>query len=133
VTASSGQLAITYYTATFANQFHLKNTGQYGAGSAGNDVNVEPVWASGMRGENITIDVLDDGLQYNHAEFAGRIRLDLSYNYETNVNNPTGGSTDDHGTGCGGMAAASDTNGTHFCCCFLVFFVVLFLFQENKI
>lgn len=104
-------ISIQYYQPTLANQFHLKNTAQYAPGSQGNDVNVESVWAQGIKGDGILIDIVDDGLLANHLEFAGRVYLNMSRNYGTNTNNPTGLTTDTHGTSCGGVSAAAENNG----------------------
>ena len=98
----------------FANQWHLRNTGQ-GGGIAGIDVNITNVWNT-YRGEGMRIAIVDDGLQYTHP--------DLSPNYDaatsTNVNSHTADpspnlSSDFHGTSCAGVAAARGTNALGVC------------------
>ncbi len=110
VATAALSITIQWFTIEYANQFHLVNTGQYfGVGSQ--DVSISSVWTdSNLTGNGVVIDICDDGLQIAHSELAAGARLDLSYNYETSVMNPTGGLTDTHGTACGGVAAADGAN-----------------------
>uniref|UniRef100_A0A182SX70 Peptidase S8/S53 domain-containing protein n=1 Tax=Anopheles maculatus TaxID=74869 RepID=A0A182SX70_9DIPT len=56
----------------FPFQWYLKNTGQNG-GKAKLDLNVLAAWDQGITGKNITTAIMDDGVDYMHA--------DLKFNY----------------------------------------------------
>jgi kexin len=101
----------------YSEQWHLKNTGQSGAGStgiAGQDLNVEPVWTTN-KGSGVRVAVVDDGLEIAHEDLAANVAAnDLSYNYVTSSNdptNPTSDATSGHGTAVAGIIAARDSNG----------------------
>jgi proprotein convertase subtilisin/kexin type 2 len=102
----------------FADQWHLKNTGQAAtsglAGLAGEDVNVEPVWAS-FKGDGVRVVVVDDGMEATHAKLADNYSASGSWNYLTNSNNPTNPTSDTdsgHGTSVAGIIAARDSSAT---------------------
>lgn len=109
--ATNLRVTVEWSPMNFANQFHLQNTGQY-QGVAGNDVNANGAWTASpaVTGNGVVVDICDDGLQAAHVEIYPRVRLDLSQNMQTGNANPTGGASDDHGTGCGGVAAADGDN-----------------------
>ncbi|HIK91144.1 MAG TPA: peptidase S8 [Planctomycetes bacterium] len=96
------------------NQWHLKTTtinGQVIAASANVETALEHV-----RGEGITIAVIDDGVDINHEEFAssGKIRSprDMSFpEHDPRHSDPTPGRRDNHGTACAGVACASGAFG----------------------
>lgn len=104
----------------YSEQWHLKSTGtQAGATTTallGEDLNVEPVWATN-KGSGIRIAVVDDGLEIAHEDLATNVEAnDLSYNYVTGSNDPTNSPTDTsegngHGTAVAGIIAARDSNG----------------------
>ena len=107
----------------FIDQWHLKNTGQFGndgiAALAGEDINVEPVWNScgtgnTCRGEGIRIAVVDDGLEIAHEDLLANVATGLSYNYLTESNDPSppigSGDSYAHGTNVAGIIAARDMN-----------------------
>lgn len=103
----------------FANQWHLKNTGQLGSGS-GNDINVTSVWdftgGTGL-GTGVNVAVVDDGLETSHVDLIANARTDIDYDFNENDNDPNlaGGNTDDvHGTTVGGVIGArgDNANGT---------------------
>jgi len=104
----------------YADQWHLKNTGQLGA-KAGEDIRVEAAWAACVtsntntcRGEGVRIAVVDDGLEIAHEDLFANIATGLSYNYVTATSNPTNAATDvtsGHGTMVSGIVAARDLNG----------------------
>lgn len=95
----------------FSKQWGLQNTGQSVAGISGKsgaDINAVAAWDITTGNPNLTIAILDTGIQSNATEFSGR--LVAGYDY---VNNKT--STDDdngHGTGVASIAAAAGGNGT---------------------
>ncbi|MDH4216036.1 MAG: S8 family serine peptidase [Gallionella sp.] len=105
----------------YAEQWHLKNTGQTGAtgvpGASGEDINVEPVWqdATPRTGNGIRIAIVDDGLEIGHEDLAANIAATgLSYNYVTGSADPGYDPSDTrsgHGTAVAGIAAARDLNG----------------------
>ncbi|PRP87728.1 peptidase [Planoprotostelium fungivorum] len=74
-------------------------------------VNVEPAWAAGITGQNVTIGVVDDGIQYDHPDLQANYRAESSYDFNYNDNNPyPDAATDDHGTSAAGVAAAGANN-----------------------
>lgn len=91
----------------FANQWHLRNTGQAG-GCPGEDVRISPVWNAGILGAGVRVAVVDDGLEIAHEDLAANVVAGQSFNYVTGMTDPTGG---EHGTSVGGVAAARDSNG----------------------
>lgn len=105
----------------YSEQWHLKSTGlQAGAtttAAAGEDLNVEPVWATNNKGSGIRIAVVDDGLEIAHEDLATNVAANnLSYNYVTSSNDPTNPISDTspgngHGTAVAGIIAARDSNG----------------------
>ena len=101
-------------------QWHLKFNNQTGA-VAGTDLNIESVWAyptsgAGFRGRGIRIGIVDDGLQTSHPDFAGNIDTTNDYDWnDSSPNDPNPGPGDDHGTACGGDAAARGNNNLGVC------------------
>ncbi|KAJ6250190.1 s8 family serine peptidase [Anaeramoeba flamelloides] len=102
--------AYTPSDSLFSEQFHLKNTGQYD-GKAGVDTNVSPVWDKGYFGEDITISIVDDGLDHAHEDLSSNFLMKGSWDYCLDQNDPVGTTEDTHGTSCAGVAAASDGDG----------------------
>ena len=103
----------------YGDQWHLKNTSQLGAtgvpGVMGEDINVEPVWAT-YKGNGIRIAIVDDGLEIGHEDLAANIAPNaLSHNYVTGGTDPTEDPADTnpdngHGTAVAGIVAARDIN-----------------------
>ncbi|MEL6561246.1 MAG: S8 family serine peptidase [Bacteroidota bacterium] len=98
----------------YGEQWGLNNTGnakQYNStnlvGTPGSDINVEDAWNIHTGGSSVTIAIIDEGVDYNHPEFAGR--MVPGYDFFSNDNDPfdEGG----HGTACAGIAAAAGNNG----------------------
>ena len=85
----------------YACQWHLNSDD-----SSNMDINVEPVWASGVTGEGVNVAVVDDTIDYSHA--------DLSDNIDSTLNHDYGGRSgayrpiDHHGTSVAGVIAARD-------------------------
>jgi len=101
----------------FAQQWHLKNTGQMGqdnvAALAGEDLHVQTAWGA-VTGTGVRIAVIDDGLDIGHEDLSPNVVANKSWDYTQ----PNGGaygdpssSTSSHGTSCGGLAAAKGNNG----------------------
>lgn len=94
----------------FAQQWHLRNTGQ-GGGIAGIDVNITNVWDT-YRGTGIHIGIVDDGLQNTHTDLWQNVNTALGWDYNDNDPNPYPNIADDyHGTACAGVAAGRGNNG----------------------
>lgn len=92
----------------YNNQWHLKNTGQDG-GTAGVDVNIEPVWADGYTGTGVVVSSVDDGVWHTNPDLTPNYSPSLSYDFVGNDANPEGGG---HGTSVAGVMAAAD-DGTY--------------------
>ena len=90
----------------FANQWHLNNTGQ-GGGTPGDDVNIMTVWDTYQGSAAEVIAIVDDGLEIGHEDLAANVLAGQSWDYVGGDSNPTGG---EHGTSCGGVAAARGWN-----------------------
>ena len=88
-------------------QWHLKNTGQFGTG-AGQDINVESVWADGNKGEGINIAIVDDGLQTDHDDLVDNILTARNRDLigQGGVYHPL----ESHGTAIAGLIAARDND-----------------------
>lgn len=112
----------------YASQWHLKNTGQTAAvgpaASAGQDLNVEPVWnACGDNGtckaEGVTIAVVDRGVEIAHRDLQPNVSTSLSGRVYSLTGAPANGDPtpaqgdreNAHGTAVAGIAAARDNNG----------------------
>ena len=105
----------------YLTQWYLKNTGRltgYSGLAAGEDLQVENVWASGLRGENIRVAVVDDALEVTHQDLAPNVAEGASYNYVSDGSWQRGSpwplpctSSQTHGTAVGGVVAARDGNG----------------------
>ncbi len=68
-------------------------------------VNIEKAWTL-TKGKGVVIAVIDDGVEIDHPEFAGRVVH--PFDATQNNNAPTPRSDDDnHGTACAGMACAT--------------------------
>ena len=89
----------------YKDQWYLKNTGQLG-GTAGIDINVEPVWKQGYTGKGTHIAILDEpvGLTEStaHEDLKANQNFSQSHNYFT-----YNGNEDHHGLGVAGIIAAS--------------------------
>lgn len=111
-------------------QWHLKNLGsiegkQFARIKAGQDLNVENAWNSGLNGDGIRVAVVDDGLDMTHPDLRPNI-VDGSHNYrrqslgENRYSSRIAGNKDwpvpcteddSHGTSVAGIIAARDYNG----------------------
>ena len=92
----------------FAQQWHLKNTGQ-GGGTAGSDVNVVNVWDT-RQGSGVRIAIVDDGLEVTHPDLAANVDLVNDRDFNGLDDDPSPGADNFHGTACAGVAAARGNN-----------------------
>ena len=84
-------------------QWNLKNTGQFG-GTAGEDINVEPVWNGGNLGAGINVVIVDTYLDHRHED----LTTDQSRSHEYHTR--SGYSTFLHSTEVAGIVAARDNS-----------------------
>ncbi|GMM52276.1 kexin [Starmerella bacillaris] len=88
----------------FKDQWFIKN-------EDGNDINVLPVWAQGITGTNVTVAIVDDGIDYDHPDFSDSFSLEGSWDYNLHQQNPKPLlNIDTHGTRCAGEVAAGLNN-----------------------
>ncbi|MDA7674622.1 S8 family serine peptidase [bacterium] len=93
--------------------WHLRNTGQNGS-VTGIDANITDVWDN-YRGRNITISVVDDGVQVDHEDLIANINTTIDHDWNDNTpNDPSpensAFSDDTHGTSVAGVIAARGNN-----------------------
>ena len=100
-------IATTQSDPLYGCQWHLKNTSQFGAG-AGQDINVESVWAGGNKGEGINIALLEDSLQTDHEDLVDNVLTARNRDLigQGNVYHPL----ETHGTAIAGLIAARDND-----------------------
>ncbi len=97
-------------------QWHLANTGQDVFSTtrpvAGVDLNVAPAWAQTFTGKNVTVNVVDSGLEIAHPDLAANVTPGASVNFGGG-NDPTNNTdtTGDHGTSVAGLIAMVGNNG----------------------
>ena len=86
----------------FEDQWHLFNTVQ-----TGHDVNVTGVWQNGVTGQNVTVALVDDGLDMNSNDLKANYFAEGSWDYNDHDPDPKPELFDDkHGTRCAGEVAA---------------------------
>lgn len=86
----------------FAQQWHLINTI-----NPGHDVNVKNVWYNGNMGQDITVAVIDDGLDFELDDLRDNFNAKGSWDFNNNDQFPKPRLFDDyHGTRCAGEIAA---------------------------
>ena len=88
-------------------QWHLDNDSQF-AESAGNDINVEPVWTAGNLGADINVAIVDDGIDHRHPDLADNVALAKNHDY--NGNNDIYNFLFRHGTSVAGIVASRDNS-----------------------
>ena len=98
-------------------QWHIKNNNLYFASNtpaagAGIDLCMGGLWAAGVTGAGVTVNVIDEGLEIGHEDLSGNVLAGKSYNFVTGSTNPTNSATTgDHGTSVAGLITASKGNG----------------------
>jgi subtilisin family serine protease len=104
------------------NQWHLVNSGQQVGnpdfqviyGTPGEDINLAPVWNTGLSGAGVVVAVIDSGIQTNHPDLAANISSTLGFD----ALNPSGDGNpffpnpiNAHGTAVAGLIGAVANNG----------------------
>ncbi|CAN8101297.1 unnamed protein product [Discula destructiva] len=90
----------------FAEQWHLMNTVQ-----KGHDVNISGVWLQGITGKNVTVAIVDDGLDMHSDDLKDNFYALGSYDFNDKTELPEPRLSDDrHGTRCGGEVSAVKNN-----------------------
>ena len=93
----------------FPQQWHLKKTTIDGT-SYDAHASVEAAWAL-SEGENITIAIIDDGVDLDHEEFLGSGKLLAPRDVTRASDDPRPGTGDNHGTACAGVAVGNGFHG----------------------
>ncbi|XP_066929242.1 PC3-like endoprotease variant B [Clytia hemisphaerica] len=96
----------------FGDQWYLNNVGQ-STGPPGVDLNVLPVWQSGITGRGVVVCVLDDGVDHNHDDLRDNYDQKASYDFNDMDSDPKPRDSDPdncHGTRCAGEIAAAGNN-----------------------
>lgn len=73
-------------------------------------LNVEWAWNRNYKGKNVTIAIVDDGLDRTHPEFYSKYSASSSWDFNYNDPDPSPFSYDPHGTEAAGAAAARANN-----------------------
>lgn len=90
----------------FIDQWHLNNTGQYG-GITGNDIRICSDWDITRGCANITVAVLDKGLEFNHPDFNNISNVSFDTENGTSPSVVEG----NHGVAVAGIIGANVDNG----------------------
>lgn len=111
--SSSPLAAVIPNDPLFPDQWHLRNAGQAGPsgtpGVAGEDLRVPMAWNSAT-GTGVRIAVVDDGLDIGHEDL--NVVPGKSWDYRVNAYGDPSSDASNHGTSCGGLAAARGNNAT---------------------
>ena len=89
-------------------QWHYNNTGAYGDGLPGIDINLTEAWKITTGDPEVIVAVVDGGIDYTHPDLAGNMWSGVGENFVTSGGNVT---PDEHGTHVGGTIAAVSNNG----------------------
>ena len=95
----------------YSQQYYLKNTGQ-GNGQTGIDVNAEPAWNLVLGNSDITVAVIDEGIDPDHEDLSNSVlsgyTVDNPFGY--GIPQSTNFSAKGHGVACAGIIGAEDNN-----------------------
>lgn len=87
----------------FTQQWHLLNVGQ-----PGHDINVTDVWLDGITGQNVTVAIIDDGLDMYSNDLKDNYYAEGSWDFNEHDPEPRPTLDDDkHGTRCAGEVSAA--------------------------
>ncbi|MCF8380862.1 MAG: S8 family serine peptidase [Bacteroidales bacterium] len=89
----------------FGDQWGLNNTGQYG-GTTGIDINICQAWQTTTGDANVTIAIIDQGVQLNHPDLNNMTLL----SFDTETGTSPSRVWEKHGTAVAGIAGASSNN-----------------------
>ncbi|XP_059160096.1 neuroendocrine convertase 1-like [Physella acuta] len=80
-------------------------------------MNVKECWEMGYTGRNVTIVILDDGLEFNHPDLKDNYNANVSHDFFDNDTDPTprydNENSNNHGTRCAGVVSMMADN--HIC------------------
>ncbi|MCB1192291.1 MAG: S8 family serine peptidase [Leptospiraceae bacterium] len=95
--------------ALYSYQWHLNNSP--------NDLNLQSVWSSSIKGNNVLVAVVDDGLEISHEDLKSNVLTSANKNfwtttsgYSSSETDPTPTSSNSHGTSVAGTVGALDNN-----------------------
>lgn len=96
----------------YPQQYYLRNTGQSG-GLTGMDINIEPAWAITNGNPNVTVAVIDEGVDRNHEDIGNRVMEGFTIRNPNGLGAPQNAGTTietckGHGVACAGIIAASN-------------------------
>ncbi|MBF0351554.1 MAG: S8 family serine peptidase [SAR324 cluster bacterium] len=99
--------------ALYAQQWHIKNTGQsaYASvnGTSGEDIHMASALNNGYKGTGVNVAVVDTGLEIAHEDLTANIISSGSWDFTDNDTNPTPSTNGgDHGTSVAGLIGARD-------------------------
>ncbi len=77
--------------------------------ASGQGVNLPTNWHTATNGNKVVVAIIDDGVEIDHPDLAGKILP--GYDLVDGDNDPTPDSPDGHGTACAGVIAAVTDNG----------------------
>jgi subtilisin family serine protease len=99
------------YDVGFRRQWHLLNTGQ-GEGKPRADCNAIEAWDYTWGDPRVTIALIDDGFDLEHADFQGRGKVRFPYDATQHDTNPSPSDfRENHGTACAGVAISARGKG----------------------
>lgn len=96
----------------YSQQYYLKNSGQNG-GTSGIDINVEPAWNITSGNPNITVAVIDAGVDSNHEDMANCVLNGYTAGYPSGDGSPINTnsySSKAHGVACAGIIGAENNS-----------------------
>ena len=84
-------------------QWYLRNHSE-----VGHDIDVESIWAQGIRGEGVNVAVVDDGMFFSHEDLRDNVNAALNHDYTGYGNISV--YFEHHGTQVAGVVAARDND-----------------------
>ena len=90
----------------YADQWGLKNTGQYGSAFTGLDIKAEQAWTI-TKGNNIKVAVFDSGFEMNHPDLVQNV---FGNGFDIMTGTSPSQVRGDHGTACAGIVGAVQNN-----------------------